>query len=303
MKKLFLIILLGILAAPVSAAVVYLKDGSQVRGTIVSATARSVRLHTDNGDLDIQASQIRRVDYAEDEPQVVPTVREAPEPVVVRRRPSREEATAEEGGDQMFSIGFGFASPVSRVDFSSTGGGTGDNGDTGLLLGGQYSYFLSPRLATGFDVEYLNRSRTGSQSLLPNSNTDVFGNTLLMLATARYSLTNHGTARPYILAGIGPNRTSTVVEATPDDGFGWSDTSTSETRTLVDDSHWGLAGTARFGIDFMLADPALFSLEIGWTGISNSSYGATRAGKDLGLDNVSGNLSFMTVAARWGWRF
>lgn len=310
MKKLFLLLCLGILAAPVSAAVVYLKDGSQVRGTIVSATARSVRLHTGNGDLDIQADQIRRVDYAEDEPQVVPTESQAPEPMVVRRRqrPPREEAATQEAGDQLVSLGVGFAIPTTRVSFAAAGGGTDSNGDTGLGLGVQYSYFVTPRLAAGFDLESLNRSPTGSQTLLPNTNTDLYGNTLLMLATARYSLTDHGNVRPYILAGIGPNRTSTIADSTPNLDSGWDDdgdgiADSFETRTLVDESHWGLATTARFGLDFMLPDPALLSLEVGWTGLSNAAYTATPDGKALGLNDVTGKLSFVTIAARWGWRF
>ncbi len=305
MKKLLLILVFGILASPVSAAVVYLKDGSQVRGTIVSATARTVRLHTANGELNIQADDIRRVDYAEDEPQVVPTASGPANPVEPRvHHGRRDEAEDDESSEnQMFSLGFGFANPLSRVSLASTGGGSGDNGDAGLLLSTQYHYFLTPRFALGADLEFMNRGRTASQSMLPAADTSVFGHSTVLMATARYSLTNRGTARPYILAGIGSNKTATIIEATPNPGFGWSDTSTTETRTLVDENHWGLASTARFGIDFMLADPALFSLEFGWTEMSNSQYNATRSGQDLGLEHVTGNLSILTVGARWGWRF
>ena len=72
-----------------------------------------------------------------------------------------------------------------------------------------------------FDLSFFNRSRTGSQSLLPNANSDVYGNTLLMMATLRYSLTDRGWARPFILGGVGTNRTSTILETTPNTLISW----------------------------------------------------------------------------------
>lgn len=301
-KSILLLALIVALATPSSAAIIYLKDGSRVRGTVVSATARDLRVHTDNGTLTIDVEKISRVDYTET---AAPEGGPPSEPSTPVRRARMDAAPerAREDLRQMFSINLGFANPLSRVDFSSTGGGTGDNGDTGFVLGTQYHYFTSPRLGVGMNLEYVNRSRNSSQSLLPSANTDVHGSSLLLLGTLRYSLSTRGTVRPYLLAGLGTNRTSTIAEATPNAGFAWSDTSTNETRTLVDDSRWGLATTARFGLDFMLADPASFSLEFGWTGISNSDYTATVAGKDLGLEKVKGDLDLLTVAARWGWRF
>lgn len=299
MKKSFVLAsIIALLSAPLSAAVVYLKDGTQLNGTIVSATARDVQLQTAEGLRKIESDDIRRIDYAED---VAP-----PRSVSQRRVERREEreAWAEPGEErQMMSIGFGFANPLSRISLAGAGGGSGDNGDAGFMLGTQYNYFINRRLGLGFDLSYLNRSRTGSQSLLPAANTDIYGDTLLLLATARLSLVDHGRARPFILGGIGTNRTSTLIDATPNQGFSWSDTSTGETRTLVDESRWGPAVTARFGVDFYLVDPVVFTFELGWTGLSNSDYGATSAGKDLGLEKVKGDLDILTVAARWGWRF
>jgi len=204
---------------------------------------------------------------------------------------------------QTFSIDLGFATPLSRVSLSSAGGGTGDNGNSGILFGGQYIYYMRPRLGAGFDFEYFNRSRTDSLGLLPNADTNVSGDTLLLLALLRYTLVNRGWVRPYILAGIGADRTSTEIDATPLLGFSWSDTGTGETRTLVDDSNWGFASTARFGIDFNATAPTFFSLELGWTELSNGRYDATPAGRDLGLGSVAGNLSVLTFGGRWGWRF
>jgi opacity protein-like surface antigen len=284
------------------AATVFLKDGSRVSGTVVSATARDLQVHTPDGLLTITTDRILRVDYSDSEGKFsAPAATPRPVPLAFAPEPVERRLWSERR--QQFSLGLGFDAPLSRVDLRSTGGGTDSNGSTGLILSSQYLYHLTSRLAMGAQTEFLNRSGTNSQSLLPESNTDVFGNTFLFLGTLRYSFTDRGYARPYLLGGLGANQTSTTIEATPNVGFAWSDTDTAETRTLVDESHWGFASTVRFGVEFALMDPGLFSLEVGWTRLSNPTYGATQAGRDLGLDHVTGNQNVLAFAARWGWRF
>jgi outer membrane protein W len=303
MKKIILSLFFFGITTCASAATVYLKNGNRIDGTVISATSRDVKVHTPNGTQTISASDIQRIDYAQTPP-VQPAAPSQPsEPIMPQSYPRRVASIHEQPGRQMFSVGFGVVGPVSRISFSEAGGGSSSNGNTGIILGAQYHYFLSSKWAAGLDLEFMNRSPNSTQNLLPASNTDVWGNTTLMLATMRYSLTDRGTVRPYVLAGLGTNRTSTMVEATPNDGFGWSDTLTNETRTLVDDSRWGFAHTARVGLDFVFQDPSMFTLEFGWTGISNGDYTATPAGKDVGINNVTGKLNVLNIAARWGWRF
>src|SRR4051812_29443907 len=66
-------------AASAHAAVVYLKDGGTLRGTIVSATAGDVQLHTDQGAVTISTDRIQRIDYNDDGPQA-PAPSETPPP-------------------------------------------------------------------------------------------------------------------------------------------------------------------------------------------------------------------------------
>jgi opacity protein-like surface antigen len=307
------------------AATIRLKDGSIIKGTIVSATAQDIQVNSDGGLLKIKSDRILRVDYSDDAsqpqlPQVPtapaqPSAASTPPPVPVQndtmdyepRRVRRARVVRYEPDDtsynQIFSLNFGLAVPLSRVDFGSAGGGSDDNGDSGLLLGAQYLYQSTPRWAWGFDLEYMNRGLVNSGSALPFADTNISGDSLLLLPVFKYSLINRGDVRPYLLAGIGLNRTSTLIEAQPQPGFVWDDTNSDETRTLVNDSNWGLAETARIGIDFMAFSPSFFSLEFGWTGISNGHYNATQAGQDLGLSSVTGNLSVLNISGRWGWRF
>lgn len=285
-KRIISLLLVFACAITANAATIYLTDGGRIEGTVVSATAQNVQVHTPYGVQTIPSNRIARIDYRNDQVPSSPS------------RTSREPL-----GNDFVSLGLGFAAPVSRVDFSAAGGGSDDNGDVGFSLGLQYGHDIGRKVAAGFNVEYMGRGGTGSQSLVPEANTDVSGHSLLLLGTLKYSLVDRGAVRPYVLGGIGANRTSTVIDATPNEGFGWSDTNTGETRTLVDDSHWGLAYTARVGLDFMFSDPTFFSLEFGWNGLDNADAQATRSGRELGIENVTGDLNALTFAARWGWRF
>ncbi len=306
MKRAYLcLVLIGLSVVRSYAAVIYLKDGSRVTGTIVSATARDIEFHTPNGMLTISNERIDHVDYADlnasgPAPASFPASAEPESP------PASKLNLYEplKGYSQYFSFGLGGAIPFGRVDFSGTGGGTDDNGDSSILASGQYLYQVSSRWSAGLSLDYMHRSRTASQSLVPASTTDVFGDSWVFMPLAKFSIIDKGVLRPYLAAGVGLNRTSTIIEAAPNPGFQWSDTKTFETRTLVDEGHWGLASTLRAGLDFYSPwDPQVLSLEMGWTQLSNSSYDATAAGRDLGLESVTGDLGILTVAFRFGWRF
>jgi len=303
MKRLkfsLLLLFLSALSFPARAAVVFLKDGRQLQGTVVSATARDVQLHTEEGTLRIDAEKILRIDYAETAPAAPPAAPPAATP------PHRARPVDAPAGplNQIFSFGFGLATPLNSVDPASTGGNRARNGDTGVRLGVQYLYDLSPRLSAGLDVHYFNRSVTDDFGFVPSGHSEISGRTFMPLAVLKYALTDDGgPTRPYFLAGVGAHRTSLTINTQPLEGFTWSDTGTWETRRLVDDTHWGLASRAALGLDFFAMDPVTMSFEIGWMGLHGSRYKGTVAGQDVGLDSVTGSLNALNVALQWGWRF
>ncbi|MDP3543791.1 MAG: hypothetical protein Q8T11_15090 [Elusimicrobiota bacterium] len=289
-----LLALLASSSAPADAAVVRLKDGARIEGTVLSATARELVIQTPAGPRRIDAGLVRSVEYDAEAAAPAPSY-----PSPLRREPWRS------GTDHLFSFGFGLAAPLSDVDFSAIGGGRANDGDIGPLFGVRYLRSVTPRFAAGVDFDYLHRSATNSPGLLPLADASVIGDNLLFMGVARWHMIGHGSARPYLLAGAGLSRSWTRIEAAPIPGFAWTDTNTDEVRRLVDDAAWAFAGTARLGLDFSwdFADPALFSLEAGWTALQRRTYAATRSGRDLGLDSVSSRLNLFTFAARWSWRW
>jgi hypothetical protein len=302
-----LILLFTCFSLSIQAAVVHLKDGSQLRGTVVSATARDVQLHTEHGVLKIDAEKILRIDYAETgAPSVAPAA--TPPPAETPPVPSHDRASYNVQVDpgpmnQSFWFDLGMISPLSRLDPAGTGGIPARNGGTGFRLGGDYLYSLSPQLATGLGFHYFHRGTVDDFGLIPTGQATITGDTIMPLALLKYTFTRRGAARPFVLAGLGANHTSTEVDAQPLEGFAWSDTGTWENRRLVDDSKWGLASRAAVGIDFHHADLSVIGFQIGWMGIHNRRYQGTLAGKDLGLDSVKGDLNALDVSLRWGWKF
>lgn len=286
---------LALLASAADASVILLKDGSRVEGTIVSATAREIVVYTENGTVRLDSDRIQSIDYAGAAP-----------PAPASEEPRRAEPSDEDlfgPRSQSLSFDFGLAAPLNDVDFSAAGGGRASNGDLGALFGFQYLKNVSARTALGAEFQYANRTWTDSPGLLPNADSRVSGDSLMFLAELKYSLTERGSARPYVLLGAGAHRTSLTVDAQPVPGFVWSDTNSDEARRLVDGSAWGAAFAARVGVDVAVSDPMVLAFEAGWMGTTRSRYGATPAGKALGLSNVSAPLHLFTLAVRWGWRF
>ena len=293
-KILFAALLLA--AGRAGAAVVTLKDGSSLRGRIVGQTADGLELATPDGTLHVGLDRLLRVDYGEPPPPLdlpLGEISGAPPKGPAEAGPRRH----------MASLGVGLIEPVSRIDFHSIRGGTADNGDLGIQIGGQYLCMLTPRLGAGLDADYFDRNGTVSERLLPGASASVGGDTWLMLGILRYSFMSRGRARPFLLLGAGGAWNSETVDARPS-GV-WADTLTHETRRLVDDSAWTPAASVRVGVDIPVnpLQPGVVKLEAGWTGLAAARYGSTPQGQALGLSGISAPLSIVSFTARYGWQF
>ncbi|HXT00504.1 MAG TPA: hypothetical protein VN915_07500 [Elusimicrobiota bacterium] len=279
------------------AAVVTLKDGSRLRGTVTGQAADGIELKTPDGTLHISQSRILTIDYSDEAPAAPPTAPPTAPPGVEQKSAVSPE------GKHFVSLGIGFDVPANGVDFRSLpGGGEASNGDLGVQFSAQYLYYLTPRLGAGMDFDYFDRAYTDSPGLFPNANSSVAGYTTLFLGIVRYTLVDDGWIRPFVLAGAGGARNSTTVDVR---AFNWSDTNTHEVRRLVDDTVWAPAASARVGFDFYVApvEPGVITFEAGWTGLASERYGATPQGRAQGISGVSGPLNYVTFTARYGWRF
>ncbi len=298
--------LVALLASPVSAAIVYLKDGTQIQGTVVDATANDVVIHTADGTRRVSSDKIARIDYA----QTGAPAMAAPAAAGGGSEWGRLQSSGFDVRKQMVSLGLGLAVPLNDADIKSIDGGTsgGTNGTIGPLVRIEYLYYQYPQAAFGGSFDYFHRSadgRTGpvSTNNLQLTNMEVSGDSVLFQAIAKYTFTDHGRTRPYVRGGIGFHHSWTDIEARPQSGFAWSDTGTSEHRTVINGAATGLAGSLSVGLDFNYGAPSNFGVELGWLGLSSETYGTTAFGDSLGLQGFSGPIQVFSFLGRWGWSF
>jgi opacity protein-like surface antigen len=283
--------LLLILSTFARGAVVVLKDGGQVSGTVVSATARDVTIQTGSGVRTIPAETISRIEYSEGESAYDPGRMAAPAPV-------RDDVLWHE-----LTANFGVGVPLDRIDFGSLGGGRATNGDAGPRIGFEYLMPIDRRLSAGPGFDWYRRSSNVTLGAVPSAVTEISGDSLLFMAWAKYSTRPGRDIRPYARIGAGAHRTTTAVDAVPQEGFAWADTQTFETRRLVDDEAWGLALAAAFGVDFAYNEAAFVGLELGWLGLQGEAHRPAPAGQALGMQGGRSALDSLTIGMRWGMRF
>jgi hypothetical protein len=291
MRNILLVIFLALVATAARADTVILKEGGRLEGKVVSATDREVVLDGAAGRVRIDASRVQSIDYSTGGA-MTPAPAPAPyEYRVTRRRRPRMEPLYEPA-QQALSIEFGLAAPLSSV--SGPSGGSASNGDVGPAVGIQYLYYATPSVAWGLEMDYFNRSTTDSPGLAPDAFAHVWGDSLVFLADLKLSLTDHGPVRPFLLLGAGGHNTWTTINVYPNNDFPY---------TAVNDNSWGPAASVRLGLDFGFADPRVFSLEAGWTGLWNAGYQPTPAGQANGFPGSSGMLNYFTLAGRFGFTF
>jgi hypothetical protein len=293
MRNVLISFFLALAATAARADTVILKEGGRLDGKVISATDREVVLDGAAGRVRIDASRVQSIDYSTGGA-LTPAPAPAPYEYRVTRRRRRMEPLYEPP-QQALSIDFGLAAPLNSVN--GPNGGSANNGDVGPLIGLQYLYYASPNIAWGLEVNYLNRSNTDSQGLAPNSYAHVYGDSLLLLADLKLSLTDRGPVRPFLLLAGGGHNTTTTINVYPNQGYpGYP-------ITAVNDSTWGPAASVRLGLDFGFVDPRVFSIEAGWTGLWHAGYQPTTAGQSMGFPGSSGMLNYFTFAGRFGFTF
>lgn len=216
---------------------------------------------------------------------------------------AQEPAPSAAPGRRLVSVSAGLVRPTSRVGFGGVaGGGSATNGDTGFHIGGQWLHLPHPDLGVGVEVDYAERAGSTSPRLYPNAVSAARGDSWLMLGVLRAWAPRVGRARPWALVGAGGARNTLSIDVRPGN---WPDTNTQETRRLVDDAKWTLAGAARLGLDFDMPDTrnGVVTLEAGWLGLAGARYDATPQGNAAGIRDVSAPLHMLTFSARYGWRF
>lgn len=173
---------------------------------------------------------------------------------------------------------------------------------SGSAYGLRYLHSTTPYVAFGADVDFLRPADKNSDSLIANGRTSTSVDSSSLLGVVRLGPTDE-ILRPYFLLGVGMHFSTVKVEATPKPGFGWSDTGTTETRTLIDSGGRGVAIKIQGGADYAFTDNFLAGGFLAWNSVGSATYDSTDQAKALGVNSIKGSMSAITFGINLTARF
>jgi hypothetical protein len=215
--------------------------------------------------------------------------------------PARADYTK---GTTMFQIYGGGAALAGRYHQPGVNKDEQDYADGGGVIGGQFLYFVTdkPCLALGFDISHAGFDDHDSSQLLANRFTSSSADSTAGLFIARLSYPK-GHVRPYIQGGIGAHHTSLSLDGTPINGSTWSDTPTTETRSLLDDGHMGVAAEGAIGVYFYFTERFFLGVEYKEVDLLGKDFVPTNAGVREGLLNPDGSVAESAIGFTLGFGF
>jgi hypothetical protein len=192
----------------------------------------------------------------------------------------------------------------ATLDLGAFGGGSERIGNGGFAFGGRYFHQLRrlPALGVGFDLLSADLGQNESFDVLPNFDTTTSLHSTQGLVMFRLILPS-GVFRPYLIAGGGLHATSLKLESQPVPGFVWTDTRTTETRTLYDSGKGSWAAAWGLGFNWQLNDIINLGIE-GRIGRSGSvTFAPTAQGQALGLGDIRGSFTTRAILGHAGVSF
>lgn len=206
-------------------------------------------------------------------------------------------------GSHLLSLygGAGFTS--SQFEYGVTGGEE-PVADGGGSWGAQWVYVVkdTPSIGLGLDASISDLSEHRTLDLVRGSDSTSSMRSAVLLAIARLTFPT-GRARPYIFAGIGAHRTRASISAKPYGTNTWSDTSTTESRVLLDETKSSLALGFGVGIDFYVTQRLFLGTEFRAVALGHRRYDQTAQAASVGLDLQKNGLDTQALLFRLGLQF
>lgn len=165
----------------------------------------------------------------------------------------------------------------------------------GSAYGVSWLRAVSPFVHLGLDVSFL---KPGPKRIDVGSGyADAEVDSTSVLGLARFG-PSEGDVRPSFLLGLGVHQTSIRLDLTPNPGFFWKDTSTSETRTYVNSGGHAIAAKIQGGADYAFRPNVLAGVFAGFHIIGSTTYETTEAAKRFGHQDVTGGMTAVSFGAR-----
>jgi opacity protein-like surface antigen len=157
-------------------------------------------------------------------------------------------------------------------------------------------------VSLGLDIDLLKPKDKSIDNLVLNTKTTRSIASSSILGVVRIGQVE-GDLRPYGLIGFGIHFTNIRLESKPKAGFGWADTGTTETRTMMDADGSAVAIKIQAGADYAVTDNFLAGGFLAYNNMGGAMYGVTDAGRAQGLAGSSGAMTAITFGLNLTGRF
>jgi len=160
----------------------------------------------------------------------------------------------------------------------------------------------SERVYVGIGGGHFHSGDEVSQTLVPNTDATFSTRMTSILALGRLDLSSNPKLMPYAIVGIGWVRYSLVVQGVP--ATSWSDTGTSESRTLVDDAKNTVGYTAGLGVDLAVTDRLYIGIDARYQGAVKQHFDTSAAGQvATGTKELTVPLGAFLLGAKVGVKY
>lgn len=194
--------------------------------------------------------------------------------------------------------------PTTKVTLNSTD----DLASPGVAVGARYLADISKGdlpVSIGGEIISLNPGNHVSDTMVTNAITVSNFNSLAFLADLKFRVDDEPVFKPFVLIGLGGESTNENISATPQPGFVWTNTGTTETRTAVDSTKFGFAFTLQSGVDFVLTDKFKAGISGAWYYFASQTYDSTPVAQQTvpGFMGVTGPLSSIALLGNLTYSF
>jgi hypothetical protein len=165
----------------------------------------------------------------------------------------------------------------------------GTSSVSGSAFGLRYLHSLTDFTAVGIDTDFIKSGEAGS-SVVTNAESTFSAESSSVYGVIRCGNTEEK-IRPNFLFGVGIHVTGLKLDSKPLPGFVWTDTSTSEKRTLVNSTGVAPAVKLQGGADYALTQNWLAGAYLAFNYFGSATYGTTDQARAVGVNSAKGTMT------------
>jgi opacity protein-like surface antigen len=176
------------------------------------------------------------------------------------------------------------------------GAGSDRIGSNGGAVGVQVMFPVTENVSVGGDFLASDLGSKTSDALITGLHTDYHVHAKTFLACAKLA-SKRDKIEPFLFGGLGLHSSSMLADISPMSGLAWSDTGTTETRRVIDDSTMGFAAAMALGLDYYMSDKLSLGAEARYEYLAKTDFTSSNIA-GAGTATISSNTSAIALLVR-----